>query len=395
MGGHTIYPNGIAIDMLPWNHMALDEGRKILNVGAGAIWKDVIRYLDERGRSVAVMQSNNSFSVGGSISVNCHGWQYGRPPIASTVESFRLMQADGTIVRCSRTENQELFSLALGGYGLFGIILDAELRVVPNERYRLEQYVVPVAQSLATFDEKIKDQPDVQMVYARLSILPGRLFDEVIFNVLTRDSGGEIPPLTEPGMARLRRSVFRGSADSDYGKELRWSAETRLQPLLAGKIFSRNQLLNESADVFQNRSPDTTDILHEYFVPRDRVAGFVAAMRDAVSRHRPNLLNVTVRAVDEDTDTFLRYADKPIIAFVMLLVQERSSEGEPRMQALAQELIDAAMAHDGRYYLPYRLHATREQFFRGYPQAHEFFALKRKYDPDELFQNEFYTTYAK
>ena len=85
------------------------------------------------------MQSNNAFSVGGSLSVNCHGWQFDRPPIASTVESFRLMQADGTIVRCSRKENQELFSLALGGYGLFGIILDAELRVVPNERYRLEQ----------------------------------------------------------------------------------------------------------------------------------------------------------------------------------------------------------------------------------------------------------------
>jgi FAD/FMN-containing dehydrogenase len=144
MGGHTIYPNGIAIDMLPWNQMELDESRNILKVRAGTIWKDIIRYMDERGRSVAVMQSNNSFSVGGSISVNCHGWQYGQPPIASTVESFRLMQADGTIVRCSRSENQELFSLALGGYGLFGIILDAELHVVPNERYRLEQYVVPV-----------------------------------------------------------------------------------------------------------------------------------------------------------------------------------------------------------------------------------------------------------
>ena len=196
-------------------------------------------------------------------------------------------------------------------------------------------------------------------------------------------------------MAKLRRSVFRGSADSDYGKELRWSAETRLQPLLAGKAFSRNQLLNESAEVFQNRSPDSTDILHEYFVPRDRVAGFVAAMRGAITQHRPNLLNVTVRAVDEDTDTFLCYADKPMMAFVMLFVQERTGDGEARMQSLARELIDAALEHDGRYYLPYRLHATREQFFQAYPQAHEFFMLKRKYDPDELFQNEFYAAYGK
>ncbi|MBW3599080.1 MAG: FAD-binding protein, partial [Planctomycetes bacterium] len=133
---------------------------------------DIIDYLDGRGRSVEVMQSNNSFSVGGSISVNCHGWQYDRPPIASTVESFRLMKADGTIVRCSRTENPELFSLALGGYGLFGIILDVELRVTDNKRYRLEQRIVPVDQSLAAFDAIIRGRPDVEMVYARMNIVP-------------------------------------------------------------------------------------------------------------------------------------------------------------------------------------------------------------------------------
>src|SRR5262245_29413207 len=126
MGGHTIYPGGIVLDTLPWKRMELDESRDLLTVQAGATWKDVIAYLDPRGRSVQVMQSNNSFTVGGSISVNSHGWQFGRPPIASTVESFRLMKADGTIVKCSRAEHRELFSLALGGYGLFGIILDAE-----------------------------------------------------------------------------------------------------------------------------------------------------------------------------------------------------------------------------------------------------------------------------
>jgi FAD/FMN-containing dehydrogenase len=45
--------------------------------------------------------------------------------------------------------------------------------------------------------------------------------------------------------------------------------------------------------------------------------------------------------------------------------------------------------------LPYRLHATREQFAQAYPQAREFFELKRKYDPDELFDNAFYNTYGK
>ena len=393
MGGHTIYPDGIVIDMLPWKSMELDESGDILKVQAGATWKDVIEHLDPRGRSVAVMQSNNSFSVGGSISVNCHGWQYDRPPIASTVESFRLMRADGAVVRCSRSENPGLFSSVLGGYGLFGIILDVDLRVVPNERYRIEQYVVPIDESLATFDSRLKHQRDLALVYARMNIVPDRLFDEVIINAFFREPG-EIPALHEPGMVELRRAVFRGAVASDYGKELRWSAETRLQPRLAGKVFSRNQLLNEGVEVFQNRSADSTDILHEYFVPRHRAGGFVDALRKIVPQHGVDLLNVTVRSVNEDTDTLLRYADQPMLAFVMLFVQERSSLGERRMEALTSELIDAALDHQGRYYLPYRLHATRTQFERAYPQAREFFELKRVYDPGGLFRNQFYVKYG-
>ncbi len=129
-------------------------------------------------------------------------------------------------------------------------------------------------------------------------------------------------------------------------------------------------------------------------MPPHRVVGFVEALRRIIPRHRANLLNVTVRGVNEDGDAFLRYADQAMFAFVMLFVQEITAEGEERMQALTRELIDAALEREGRYYLPYRLHATPEQFHRAYPQARDFFAAKRKHDPGELFQNQFYRTYG-
>lgn len=394
MGGHTFYPGGIVLNMLPWSGMSLDEERDLLTVQSGALWKDVIAYLDQRGRSVQVMQSDNSFSVGGSISVNCHGWQFGRPPIASTVESFRLMQANGTVVRCSRAENSELFSLVLGGYGLFGVILDVELWVTSNRRYRVEQYVVPVVDALATFDALVVDEPGVEMLYARMNVAPDSFLEEIVLSVFVEDPDGEIPELTEPSLVWLRRAVFRGSQKSDYGKRLRWTAETKLQPLLAGTISSRNQLLNDSVEDIANRSSETTDILHEYFVPRHRSESFVRAVRGIVPEHGADLLNVTVRSVNEDEDTFLRYADQPMIAFVMLFTQERNAAGEAKMQALTRDLVDVALEHEGRHYLPYRLHATSKQFLAAYPRAPEFFELKRTYDPDELFQNHFYIEYG-
>jgi FAD/FMN-containing dehydrogenase len=363
-------------------------------VQSGAKWAEIIPYLDRHGRSIEVMQSDNSFTVGGSLSVNCHGWQYGRPPIASTVESFHLMKADGTVVRSSRSENRELFSLALGGYGLFGVILDVDLRVVPNERLRLEQFVVPLDKAMGSFERKLRERPGVRMAYARLNITPNKMFEEAIINMFYPEAG-PIPALKEPGSRWLSRAVFRGSAGDDYGKELRWSAETKTQSYLTGKVFSRNQLMNDSAEWYLDRSASTTDILHEYFLPRERAGSFLVAAKRIIRRYKADLLNVTVREVEADDDVFLKYANQRMFAFVMFFNQSRTGEAESQMQAMTRELIDAALENGGRYYLPYRLHATDEQFHRAYPNADDFFRFKRQYDSHELFQNQFYLKYGK
>lgn len=396
MGGHTIYPGGISINMLPLNQMELDEESEILHAGAGALWSDIIPFLDQRDRSVSVMQSNSSFSVGGSLSVNCHGWQYGHPPIASTVESFRLMKADSSIVICSRSENADLFALVLGGYGLFGIILDVDLKVVPNRRYLVTSYIIPAHEALSTFRQKVETRSDAAMVYARLNVDPDRFLQEVILNVFTEDPDPQaaIPDLRDPGLVSIRRSIFRGSVDSSYGKQLRWMAETELQPRLRASAFSRNQLLNEGVSVFENRLADSTDILHEYFVPPDRIELFVDRLRSIIPECHGNLLNVTVRSVEQDDDTFLRYADRPMLSLVMLFNQKRTVEGEAAMRQMTRQMIDAAIEVGGRYYLPYRLHATVEQFHAAYPMAADFFELKRRHDPDEMFQNQFYLKYS-
>lgn len=396
MGGHTISPDGIVLDMLPLRHMELNEREGLLRVGAGAVWADVIPFLDERGFSVAVMQSNNDFSIGGSLSVNCHGWTAARPPIASTVESLRILKADGTIVNCSRSIERELFSAILGGYGLFGVILEAELRIVPNERYRVHTEVVAADQFAWTFLAAARDLEN-RMAFGRFCLVTdGRFLQSGIVSSFRRApcSPREIPGLTADQSPRITRDIFRAQIGSLHGREVRWSAERQYALNLNGGYFSRNQLLNARSGLFSDGERDRTDVLHEYFVPPDRLKEFLAAMREILPQHEAEVLNITVRHVLPDGDSLLRYADREMLSLVMLFNQSRSDAGEQGMEKLTRELIDAALRCDGRYYLPYRLHATPEQFRLAYPQAEAFFALKRKYDPDELLQNEFYRKYG-
>lgn len=397
MGGHVIYPDGVVIDMLPFNHMELDGTNLLLHVQAGARWSEVIPFLNKHGLSVEVMQSNDDFSIGGSLSVNCHGWQFNRPPIDCTVLSFRLMLADGTIVKCSRTQNQELFSLVLGGYGLFGIILDVDLRVVPNEKYKIERSDVSTADYAKTLAEKTLDTNGVAMVYGRLRVTPENFLQEGRINIFRRLPATNllVSALGELKDSGLQRAIFRGSVGSNYGKELRWDAEKYFSSAFSGDVFDRNKILYEPAAWFQDRSTNTTDILVECFVPPGQFEPLLVELRKIIPQNQADLLNVTVRDINRDDDSFLRYADKDMISLVMLFSQARDAAGEEKMSKLTQEIVGATLRHDGRFYLPYRLHATPEQFNEAYPQAKKFFELKRKYDPDELFQNEFYLKYGK
>ena len=395
MGGHTICPDGIVIDMLPFNRLEFDADRKVLRAGAGARWSEVVPYLDARGHSVAIMQSNNDFSVGGSLSVNCHGWQCRRAPIAESVLSFRLLKADGTIVTCSRAENAELFSLVLGGYGLFGVILDAELQVVANERYHAETEIFQSSQYAARFEKQVDGS--IGMAYGRLCIVPGEHFlKESILTIFRRApcEAKDIPRLRDPQYAGLRREILRAQIGSVSGKELRWKAEKKLGETSKPKFVSRNQLLNEAASVYQEQNVDRTDVLHEYFVPVDRFEEFLILARRIIPRHPVDLLNVTVRDVREDKDAFLRYADRDMFALVMLYNLPCTEAADEKMRSFTSEMLDAILECGGRYYLPYRLHASPEQFRRAYPQAAEFFAKKRQHDPDGLFRNQFYLKYG-
>jgi FAD/FMN-containing dehydrogenase len=397
MGGHSLLRGGWVLDVLPLTAVIVHAAEQTMRVGAGATWRTIIPVLNAAGYAPAVMQSNHDFTVGGSLSVNCHGWHTNSPPIASTVRSLRVLTADGKITTCAQDKNAELLALVLGGYGLYGIILDAELAIVPNVIYEPRFEAVSTREYAAAFAEQVyASESRVEMAYGRLSVDPLSFLDEAIIgtHVPVPETRGKVLPLTPETNPGLRRAIFRNSADGGAGKSLRWWLERHLNHRLADPI-SRNSILNAAAGVLANTDPGSTDILHEYFVPQARLWEFVRAARGIIRREEGNLLNVTVRDVRRDDRSALAYARQDVFGLVMLFVQERTQSAEARMRAMTRRLIDAAVVSGGTFYLPYRPHATIDQLRRGYPEWDAAMRAKDRYDPAGVFHNTFYDTYRR
>jgi FAD/FMN-containing dehydrogenase len=148
--------------------------------------------------------------------------------------------------------------------------------------------------------------------------------------------------------------------------------------------------MNPDIHVLWPVDPARRDILQEYFVPVRQYWPFLEGLRRIVPRHRQDLLNVTLRDVRRDGDTALAYAKADSFAFVLFFSQEATPEAEADMKALTRELVELALEQGGSFYLPYRPHYTAAQFRRAYPRADDFFAAKRRYDPEGLFDSRFY-----
>ncbi|HXH07083.1 MAG TPA: hypothetical protein VNI83_10880 [Vicinamibacterales bacterium] len=164
-------------------------------------------------------------------------------------------------------------------------------------------------------------------------------------------------------------------------------------PKAAAATASRNRLLNEPVANLAGRDPTRTDILHEYFLPAERLEPFLAACRTIIPASRQDLLNVTLRYVRADPISVLAYAPAPRVAAVMLFSQRMTRADEEDMAAMTRRLIDATLDAGGRFYLPYRLHATREQVRSAYPRVEEFVMRKRHWDPGGLFRNTMWDRY--
>jgi FAD/FMN-containing dehydrogenase len=406
MGGHAFTRDGVVLDMTSFKRMSVDKATKTLRVESGATWHDIQSYLHPQGLAVKAMQSTDIFTVGGSISVNAHGMDHLAGSVGRTVKAMRVMAVDGTIQQVSPTEHARLFNLVVGGYGLFGVILDVDLEVTDNVVYQSERRVIDYLAFPDLLNREILPDSSYALLYGHLSTSPANFLREMLVYTYRRVDAPDavIPPLGEVSQVKLRRLIFNLAKYGGLPMRLKWFAEKHIEPMLESCTVSRTQAMGDGEACFVSRNdpmhdsvaylrdnrPKQTDILHEYFIPQRNYASFIDAMRTILEEEQANLLNASVRVVHREGNTLSYAPEDGMLAIVLYLNQPTNAEGNEHMESVTRRLIDASSNAGGRFFLPYQMHYSVEQLHRAYPEILSFLRAKREFDANEILTNTFY-----
>lgn len=164
MGGQQFGARTTLIDMRRFSRvLRFDRVKGEVEVEAGIEWPQLIEHLirvqSDQSPQWGIIQKQTGadrLSIGGALAANVHGRGLNLKPIIDDVVSFTLIDGDGELRPCSRTENRDLFALAIGGYGLFGIIAEVTLRLTRRRKLKRIVRVQRVDDVMAAFEERIR-----------------------------------------------------------------------------------------------------------------------------------------------------------------------------------------------------------------------------------------------
>ncbi len=396
MGGQTATEKALQIDMRNFNRILnFSEANKEITVETGINWRKIQEFIDSYNLSIKIMQSYANFTVGGSLSVNVHGRYIGEGPIILSVKQIKIVLANGNLIVASPIKNKEIFYAAIGGYGGIGVITEATLSLTENTKIERTSQVLSIKKYKQFFLDNI--QNDSKIIFHNAVIYPDQ------YEQIRAISYSKTPKKTTvnyrlkpKGQKYIFRKFVLGIiSEFSVGK---WFRQYLIDPIIykSKPIEWRNY--EASQDVFElepESRKQSTYVLQEYFVPVDQFDNFYPLMANILKKYKVNVINVSIRHAKKDSGSLLAWASTEVFAFVIYYKQGVKQADKEKVKKWTQKLIDASLLCNGRYYLPYQIHANQYQFEKAYIHSDDFFRLKKKLDPTNKFRNKLWDNYYK
>ena len=406
MGGQQFAAGSTLIDMNGLTRVTeFDRATGEIEVEAGIQWPELYRYLlesqldDQRPWAFVQKQTGaDKLSIGGALAANAHGRGLKYPPFVSNVAAFTLVGPDGAVRRCSRTQNQELFRAVIGGYGLFGVVTSVRLRLTRRHKVQRIVEVIDVANLPAMFQRRIAEgfrYGDFQFatdlegdalrrgVFSCYRPVPDTTPMPVNRAALSPDNWAQLLYLAHVDRARAFEE-YAGYYLKTSGQYY-WSDEHQMSTYVPDYHQAQAARLGEYAH--------GTEMITEIYVPRDALVRFLADARRDLQANKGELIYGTVRLIERDTETMLPWAKQPYACIIFNLHVASGAAGIARAKEDFLRLIDRGLSYGWSYFLTYHRWARREQVLAAYPEIVAFLRFKRRFDPGERFQSEWYRHY--
>lgn len=405
MGGQQFGAGTIHLSMSDFNHvLGLDPDHGIVEVQSGIQWPELVEWLLKNQETSKVQwgirqkqTGADRLSIGGALSSNIHGRGLKMRPMVDDVESFTMIDYNGDLKTCSRTENFELFRLVIGGYGLFGVIGTVKVRLAPVTVLQRVVQLMEVKGFIPLVSARVRDG----FLYGDFQFAIDPQSDDFMRSGIYSLYRPVNKPLHVAGEQREMKGDdwyrLLGLAHSD--KSRAFDIYSKFYLSTNGQLYrsDTHQMGVYVDDYHRTFDPNgnSSEMISEIYVPRQKLPILFEQLRNDFRKNNTNIVYGTVRLIEKDTESFLAWAKQSYAATVFNFHVDHSTEGIERAKNEFQLIIDRALEHGGSYFLTYHRWARKDQVLKAYPQMPEFLRLKRKYDPTERFQSEWYRHYRQ
>lgn len=164
-GDVCLNSHGVLLDTHHLNHfLAFDPVTGLLRAEAGISFEEILNVVVPQGWFLPVTPGTKHVTLGGAIANDIHGKNHHvAGTIGCHIRQLELRRSTGETLRCSESENKELFHATVGGLGLTGLITWAEFQLLPIKSSLIEEEALPFF-SLKEFFA-INDDSDKKFTY--------------------------------------------------------------------------------------------------------------------------------------------------------------------------------------------------------------------------------------
>lgn len=367
--------------------LAFDQTTGRMTCESGVTLADLLAVFLPRGWFPPVTPGTRYVSLGGMVAADVHGKNHHRcGSFSRHVEVLELMLADGSVVRCSRHENPELFEATCGGMGLTGLILTVTFSMMPVETGWIRQERIrthDLDETMQAFENSQGWTYTVAWIdcHARGGSLGRGLFFRGEHATLNETRGIISDPLNIPGHrrisvpVRLPFAVSSGIAVSVFN-EIYWRRgrpgvnlvpyDTYFYPL--DVILHWNRIYGRKGFV-----------QYQCVLPRGESATGLKRILSAAEKAGTGSFLAVLKLLGSQ-DGMLSF---PLEGYTIAL-DFPVSRGLPSLLADMDRIV---ADHGGRLYLAKDSHSAPEQLHSGYKRLSEFAKVRDQFDAHHRFSS--------